>query len=48
MQLLVAGLPPIRLSDVFGPAHRERPDTTLNTLVDDRLRECVVEVRLPF
>jgi len=48
MQLLVAGLAPIRLSDVFGPARRERPDTTLNTLIDDRFREGMVEVSLPF
>ncbi len=46
MQLLVPRLTPIRVANFFRPTHRERTDTTFNTLRDDGVRERVVEVRL--
>ena len=46
MEFLVAGLVPIRLTNVLGPTYREPANTAFDTFSDDGVRENVVEMCL--
>ncbi len=45
VQLLVSRLPPVRLTHVLRPTHRECANTAFDTLGEDGVRENVVEMR---